>query len=38
MGYCPHRQVGLYLTVLASLAIMASALMPYVPEGKIEEK
>ncbi len=38
MGYCPHRQVGLYLTVLASLAIMASALMPYVPEGKMEEK
>lgn len=38
MGYCPHRQIGLYLTVLASLAIMASALMPYVPEGKMEEK
>lgn len=37
-GYCPQRRIGLYLTVLASLAIMASALMPYVPEGKIEGK
>ena len=32
MGYCPHRQIGLYLTLLASLAIMVSALTPYVPE------
>lgn len=36
MGYCPQRQIGLYLTVLASLAIMVSALMPYVPETEKE--
>lgn len=36
MGYCPHRQIGLYLTVLASIAIMVSSLLPYVPETKMD--
>lgn len=32
MGYCPERRIGLYLTLLAAVAIMVSALLPYVPE------
>lgn len=32
MGYCPHRQIGLYLTILASLGVLIASLLPYVPE------
>lgn len=36
MGYCPEKKIGLYLTVLSSMAIMISALLPYVPEEKMK--
>ncbi|HEX5554772.1 MAG TPA: hypothetical protein VFX43_16135 [Chitinophagaceae bacterium] len=36
MGYCPDRRIGLYLSLLAGIAIMVCAVLPYVPEK--EEK
>lgn len=36
MGYCPERRIGLYLTVLAAIAVMVSAVLPYVPEKDVE--
>lgn len=32
MGYCPEKRIGLYLTLLAAIAIMVCAALPYVPE------
>lgn len=31
MGYCPVLRVGMYLTLVASAAIMLAAVLPYMP-------
>lgn len=32
MGYCPEKRIGLYLSLVAAIAVMVCSVFPYVPE------
>ncbi len=36
MGYCPQKLIGIYLVILAAIFILLAALLPYMPEKKVD--